>query len=182
MILRQIHIWTIKSREGKRSFSRSFNFHQKTSASNRLYIWQSELPIISFFGHVCIRKCPKIWVFGCKHDRKNKIIGIKLWFTNNYRSCLHPIICSCRNSLTLTMPSIVFAHFWSLFFGGVKFLYLILFFYHLLYQIVIQVKDRRSKPQICHKSYQKSKNFFSNTFVVHIKTGDLKKRQTYLNT
>ena len=36
-----------------------------------------------------------------------KEIGCDFW------PRLHPIICSCRNSLTLLMPSIIFAHFCS---------------------------------------------------------------------
>ena len=45
--------------------------------SYSLYIWQSELPIISIFGYVYIRKYPKIRIFGRKHDRKVKLSVIR---------------------------------------------------------------------------------------------------------
>ena len=48
---------------------------EKVKEFDSLYIWQSELQIISFFGYVYVRKYPKIWIFWRKHGRKNEIIG-----------------------------------------------------------------------------------------------------------
>ena len=62
---------------------KSIFFHDKTCSwhhatfckdTDSLYIWQSELPMISFLGHLYVWKCPKNRIFRRKHDRKIKLL------------------------------------------------------------------------------------------------------------
>ena len=45
------------------------------SSANSLCICFLELPIISFFGYVYVRKFEFSYIFGRKHKPKNEIIG-----------------------------------------------------------------------------------------------------------
>ena len=53
-----------------------------------LYIWQSEQPINSFFGHVYVRKFEFSYIFGRKHYRKMKLSAVDFVRCTDYISCL----------------------------------------------------------------------------------------------
>ena len=69
-----------------KSVSYSKLFKRKHEA-NSLYIWQSVLPIITFFSRVYVRRLKFSDIFGRKHDRKMNLSVVLFVRCTGYNHC-----------------------------------------------------------------------------------------------